>query len=200
LRTTQTTKSSLCTWNRRACGICPPPGIPNNQKTQYFGSRTCFRLHVRGGRHLLDFFATDPKRLGVCLHSLEDGKRSDFPDVVFSSNFEFWTMDKLPKRSDSGCYTPSSELYRFWLAAWSRSCLLMQIISIHESVWETPSSGPTPSHLIQARLFVYKPFYINRWTRNAAALTNSIQRSKDGKKRQDDGRMWSFGFKCCACH
>jgi hypothetical protein len=42
-----------------------------------------------------------PNRVGIYLPSPEDGKRSSFPEVVFSTYLEFWTMDKVHKPGDS---------------------------------------------------------------------------------------------------
>jgi hypothetical protein len=42
-------------------------------------------------------------RVGVSLPSPEDGNRSSFRNVVFSSYLEFWTMHKAQKPSDSEC-------------------------------------------------------------------------------------------------
>jgi hypothetical protein len=41
-----------------------------------------------------------PNRVSVSLASLEDGKRSSFRNVVFSTYLEFRTMDKVHKLSD----------------------------------------------------------------------------------------------------
>jgi hypothetical protein len=41
------------TQNHWVCGLCPLPGILDDQKTEPFGSWICFRLQVKGGRHLL---------------------------------------------------------------------------------------------------------------------------------------------------
>jgi hypothetical protein len=54
-------------------------------------------------------FSKGPNRVGVSHPLPEDGKRSSFQNVVFSSYLEFWEMDKVLKPSDSECYTPSSE-------------------------------------------------------------------------------------------
>jgi hypothetical protein len=53
-----------------------------------------------------------PNRVGVFLASPEDGNRFSFRNVVFSSCFEYGTMDKDHKASDSECYILSSEPYR----------------------------------------------------------------------------------------
>jgi hypothetical protein len=42
-----------------------------------------------------------PKRVAVSLPSPEDGNRSSFRNVVFSSYLEFWTLDKVGKLSVS---------------------------------------------------------------------------------------------------
>jgi hypothetical protein len=52
-------------------------------------------------------------RIGVSLPSPEEGNRSSFRNVVFYSYLEFRTMNKVQKPSDSDCYTPSSEPFRF---------------------------------------------------------------------------------------
>jgi hypothetical protein len=49
-----------------------------------------------------------------CLPSREDGNRSSFRYVVFSSYLEFRTMGKVHKPSDSECCAPKSEPYRFF--------------------------------------------------------------------------------------
>jgi hypothetical protein len=46
--------------------------------------------------------------------SPEDGIKSNFRNIVFSSCLEFPAMDKVHKPSDSECYTPSSEPFRFY--------------------------------------------------------------------------------------
>jgi hypothetical protein len=51
--------------------------------------------------------------VGVSLPWPEDGDRSSFRNVVFSSYLEFWTIDKAHKSGDSECYTSSSEHFRF---------------------------------------------------------------------------------------
>jgi hypothetical protein len=42
-----------------------------------------------------------PNRVDVSLFSPEDGKRSNFRNLMFSSYLEFFTMDKVHKPSDS---------------------------------------------------------------------------------------------------
>jgi hypothetical protein len=44
----------------------------------------------------------DPTAYVLCILSLEDGNRTSFPKVVFSSYLEFRMMDKVQKPSDSG--------------------------------------------------------------------------------------------------
>jgi hypothetical protein len=39
---------------------------------------------------------------------------SNFRNAVFSNYLEYRTMDKVHKPWDSGCYTPSSELFRIY--------------------------------------------------------------------------------------
>jgi hypothetical protein len=62
------------------------------------------RLALSKGRH----------RIGVSLPSPEDGNRSSFHNIVFSSYLEFRTMDAFYELRDSECCTctPSSELFR----------------------------------------------------------------------------------------
>jgi hypothetical protein len=55
-----------------------------------------------------------PNRGGVSISSPEGGNRSSFRRVVFSSLFEFRTIDKVLKPSNSEYYTPSSETFRFY--------------------------------------------------------------------------------------
>jgi hypothetical protein len=55
-----------------------------------------------------------PSRVGVSLSSSENGKKSSFQKVVFSSLLEFWMMDKALKPNYSECYTPSSQPFRFY--------------------------------------------------------------------------------------
>jgi hypothetical protein len=43
----------------------------------------------------------DANRVGVFLHSPEDGNRSSFRNVVFYNYLEFWTLDKVKKPSES---------------------------------------------------------------------------------------------------
>jgi hypothetical protein len=56
-----------------------------------------------------------PKRVGVSLPSPEDGNIYSFGNVVFSSDFEFRTVDEVHKPRNSECYVPSSEPIRFYL-------------------------------------------------------------------------------------
>jgi hypothetical protein len=44
----------------------------------------------------------------------EDGNRCSFQNDVFSSYLEIQALDKVNKPSDSECYTPSSEKFRFY--------------------------------------------------------------------------------------
>jgi hypothetical protein len=48
-----------------------------------------------------------PTRVGVLL-SPENGKRSGFRNVVFSTCLEYLKMDEVQKTSNSQCYIPSS--------------------------------------------------------------------------------------------
>jgi hypothetical protein len=56
-----------------------------------------------------------PNRVGVSLPLSEDGHRPSFRKAVFSSYLELRTVDKVQTPSDSECYTPSSELFRFYI-------------------------------------------------------------------------------------
>jgi hypothetical protein len=53
----------------------------------------------------------EPSRVGVSLSSPDDGNRSSFRNLVFSSYLEFRTIDKVHNPSYSECYTTSSETY-----------------------------------------------------------------------------------------
>jgi hypothetical protein len=52
-------------------------------------------------RHWTLALSNGPSRVGVSFPSPEDGSRSSFRNVVFSSYLEFRTMDKVQKPSDS---------------------------------------------------------------------------------------------------
>jgi hypothetical protein len=76
-------------------------------------------------------------------------KKSSFRSVVFSSNLEFWMMGKVHKPSDSSCYTPSSEPYRFYcFSLYLLICLfvclfvrnVLQISSRWNGTWIWPHS------------------------------------------------------------
>jgi hypothetical protein len=40
-------------------------------------------------------------RIGASISSLEDGSRSSFRNVVFSSYLEFWIVDRVQRPNDS---------------------------------------------------------------------------------------------------
>jgi hypothetical protein len=75
-----------------------------------------------------------PNWLGVPPPRPVDGNRSSFRYVVFSNFLEYWTMDKVQKRRNSECYTPSSELFRIysWLEEVNMSNFLCQFV--HKNV------------------------------------------------------------------
>jgi hypothetical protein len=52
-------------------------------------------------RRLMLALSKGPNKVGVSLTSPEDGNRSSFRNVVFSSDLGFRTMDKVQKPSDS---------------------------------------------------------------------------------------------------
>jgi hypothetical protein len=54
-----------------------------------------------------------PKGIGVSLPSHEELNRSNFRNVVFPSDLEYRTMDKVHKTSDFVCYTQPSKPFRF---------------------------------------------------------------------------------------
>jgi hypothetical protein len=53
-----------------------------------------------------------PNRLGVFLHQLEDVNRSNVKKVVFSSYYEFQTVDIVQEPFDFERYAPASEPFR----------------------------------------------------------------------------------------
>jgi hypothetical protein len=56
-----------------------------------------------------------PYKIGVSIPSPEHPNRTSFGNVVFSSYLEFGMIGKVPKPSDSECYAPSPEPFRFYL-------------------------------------------------------------------------------------
>jgi hypothetical protein len=55
-----------------------------------------------------------PTTVGVSHPSHEEGNRSNFRNVRFSTYLEFWITDKVQKPVDSECYTPTSEPFRLY--------------------------------------------------------------------------------------
>jgi hypothetical protein len=51
-------------------------------------------------------------------HGAEEGNRSSFRNVEFSSYLELRTIEKVHKTSDSECYIPSSEPFIFNYVVW----------------------------------------------------------------------------------
>jgi hypothetical protein len=61
-------------------------------------------------------YSKGPNRVGVFLPSPEDGNEFSFRNVVFSSYFEFRTVEKVHKPNDVECYTIVRTLYKKALA------------------------------------------------------------------------------------
>jgi hypothetical protein len=103
--------------NHWISGLSPPPGSLHTQKTQHFGNWTCLRPDVMGEMHLLCWAPYKDLISITGLSSPEDGNRSRFPNVVFTSYIEFRTIDRIQKTSNSECYSLSSEPFRVFLYA-----------------------------------------------------------------------------------
>jgi hypothetical protein len=55
-----------------------------------------------------------PSEVGVSLSSPENGRKSSFRKVVFSSLSEFRMIDKVLEPNYSECFTPLSQPFRFY--------------------------------------------------------------------------------------
>jgi hypothetical protein len=93
-------------------GLCRSSNFLNTRE------HNVWSVSTQRWRHLLRWISSDGPRVGVSFPSPVDGKRSSFRNVVFSSRLEFWRMNKVRETSNSECYRPSSERFRFY----RRSC------------------------------------------------------------------------------
>jgi hypothetical protein len=69
-------------------------------------------LRANLNRPVIEVRVSGGRRVEVSLPSHEDGNRSGFRNVVFSSYLEFRTMDRVQNLSNSDCNTLASELFR----------------------------------------------------------------------------------------
>jgi hypothetical protein len=99
----------------------PTVRYSKNKRIQRFGNWICFHPQV-SGRHLLCWAQVQWLRLAVSNGPIREGispftwgqKQIQLPKRCILQFFEYRTMGKVQKPSNSECYTPSSEPFKIY--------------------------------------------------------------------------------------